>query len=129
MNLKTCNVLFILLLLGSLPGSAFALDATAIVEAIQKQYDITDTFQARCIQKSYLKILGQSQKAEGSVSIKKPGQRKWEYKAPDLQSLVSNDQDVAESALQQDIPEQRLNTGNRLSHAFHPRRRLLLHGY
>ena len=92
MNLKTCKILFILLLLGSLPGSAFALDATAIVDAIQKQYDTTDTFQARFIQKSYLKILGQSQKAEGSVSIKKPGKMKWDYKAPDRQILVSNDQ-------------------------------------
>lgn len=92
MNLKICNVLFILLLLGALPGSAFALDAVAIVDTIQKQYDTTDTFQARFIQKSYLKVLGQSQKAEGFVSIKKPGKMKWDYKAPDRQILVSNDQ-------------------------------------
>ena len=91
MNLKTCSVLF-LLLLGSLPGSAFALDATAVVDAIQKQYDATDTFQARFVQKSFLKILGQSQKAEGFVSIKKPGKMKWDYKAPDRQILVSNDE-------------------------------------
>jgi outer membrane lipoprotein carrier protein len=92
MNLKICNVLFMLLLLGALPGSAFALDPVVIVDAIQKQYDTTYTFQARFVQKSYLKILGQSQKAEGSVSIKKPGQMKWDYKAPDRQILVSNDQ-------------------------------------
>jgi outer membrane lipoprotein carrier protein len=92
MNLKTRSILFILLLLGSLPGSAFALDAVAIVDAIQKQFDATITFQARFIQKSYLKILGQSQKAEGFVSIKKPGKMKWDYKAPDRQILVSNDQ-------------------------------------
>ena len=92
MNLYTRTTLFILLLLWSLPGSAFALDAIAIVDAIQKQYDATHTFQARFIQKSYLKILGQSQRAEGSVSIKKPGKMKWDYKAPDRQILVSNDQ-------------------------------------
>jgi outer membrane lipoprotein carrier protein len=92
MNFKICNVLFILLLLSSAPGSAFALDAAAIVDAIQKQYDATDTFQARFVQKSYLKILGQSQKAEGTVAIKKPGKMKWDYKAPDRQILVSNDQ-------------------------------------
>ncbi len=92
MNFKTCNALFILLLLWPLSGSAFALDAIAIVDAIQKQYDATDTFQARFIQKSYLKILGQSQKAEGSVSIQKPGKMKWDYRAPDRQILVSNDQ-------------------------------------
>ena len=92
MNLKTRTVLLILLLLWLLPGSAFALDSIAIVDAIQKQYDATDTFQARFIQKSYLKILGQSQKAEGFVSIKKPGKMKWDYKAPDRQILMSNDQ-------------------------------------
>ena len=92
MNLKTRTTLFILLLLWSLPGSAFALDAVAVVDAIQKQYDATNTFQARFIQKSFLKILGQSQKAEGTVAIKKPGQMKWDYKAPDRQILVSNDQ-------------------------------------
>jgi chaperone LolA len=75
-----------------LSGSAFALDAIAIVDAIQKQYDATDAFQARFIQKSYLKILGQSQKAEGFVSIQKPGKMKWSYRAPDRQILVSNDQ-------------------------------------
>ena len=92
MNFKIRNTLFILLLLWPLPGSAFALDAIAIVDAIQKQYDATHTFQARFIQKSFLKILGQSQRAEGSVSIKKPGKMKWDYKAPDRQILVSNDQ-------------------------------------
>jgi outer membrane lipoprotein carrier protein len=92
MNHKTRTILFIMLLLWPLSGSAFALDSKAIVDAIQKQYDATDTFQARFIQKSYLKILGQSQKAEGSVSIKKPGKMKWEYKAPDHQVLVSNKQ-------------------------------------
>jgi outer membrane lipoprotein carrier protein len=92
MNLKTRTILFALLLLLSAPGSAFALDAAAIVDAIQKQYDATDTFQARFVQKSYLKILGQSQKAEGTVAIKKPGKMKWDYKAPDRQILVSNDQ-------------------------------------
>jgi len=92
MKFKYRNALFILLLLWPLSGSAFALDAIAIVDAIQKQYDATDTFQARFIQKSYLKILGQSQKAEGFVSIQKPGKMKWSYRAPDRQILVSNDQ-------------------------------------
>jgi outer membrane lipoprotein carrier protein len=92
MNLKTCNILTVLLLLWLPTGSAFALDSIAIVDAIQKQYDATHTFQAHFIQKSYLKILGQSQRAEGSVLIKKPGKMKWDYNAPDRQILVSNDE-------------------------------------
>ncbi len=92
MNLKNCSLLSILILLWAFPPSAIALDATAIVNAIQKQYDATDTFEARFVQKSYLKILDQSQQAHGTVSIKKPGKMKWDYKAPDPQILVSNDQ-------------------------------------
>ena len=92
MNPITRTTLFILLLLWSPSGPAFALDAVAVVDAIQKQYDATNTFKAQFIQKSFLKILGQSQKAEGTVAIKKPGQMKWDYKAPDRQILVSNDQ-------------------------------------
>jgi len=57
MNLKNCSLLSILILLWAFPPSAIALDATAIVNAIQKQYDATDTFEARFVQKSYLKIL------------------------------------------------------------------------
>lgn len=90
MTLKTCSILFILLL--ALPGAAFALDSIAIVDAIQKQYDATKTFKARFVQKSYLRILGQTQRAEGIVFIKKPGKMRWEYNAPDRQILVSNDQ-------------------------------------
>ena len=92
MNLKNCSLLSILIVLWALPPSAMALDATAIVDAIQKQYDATDAFEARFVQKSYLKILGQSQQAQGTVVIKKPGKMKWDYQAPDRQILVSNDQ-------------------------------------
>ena len=92
MNLKNCTLLSILILLWASPLSAMALDATAIVDAIQKQYDATHTFQARFVQKSYLRILDQSQHTQGTVSIKKPGKMRWEYNAPDRQILVSNDQ-------------------------------------
>ena len=92
MNHTNRTILFVLFLLLLSSGSALALDPKAVVEAIQKQYDATDTFKAQFVQRSYLKILGQSQKAEGSVFIKKPGKMKWEYKAPDRQILVSNKQ-------------------------------------
>jgi outer membrane lipoprotein carrier protein len=92
MNLKLPGLIFLLLITWILPGNSWALDSIAIVESIQKQYDTTNTFQARFIQNSYLKVLGQSQKAEGKVFISKPGKMKWEYNAPDRQILVSNDQ-------------------------------------
>ncbi|MCF8720245.1 outer membrane lipoprotein chaperone LolA [Nitrospina gracilis] len=61
-----------------------------IIAAIQKKYDATQSFQARFVQKSYLKVMDQTQEARGEVFIKKPGKMKWTYNAPDPQVLISN---------------------------------------
>ncbi|NIP99046.1 MAG: outer membrane lipoprotein chaperone LolA [Nitrospinaceae bacterium] len=102
--MKILNSFLILVSAGCLilPGRALALDNMAIVDSIQKQFDATHSFQAKFVQKSYLKILGQSQRAEGRVSILKPGKMKWDYKAPDRQILISNEQ-----ALWLYLPEER----------------------
>jgi len=71
-------------------GAVFADSDQAVVDSIQKQYDATRTFQAHFVQKSYLKVMGQSQIAQGRVYIKKPGKMKWDYTAPDRQILISN---------------------------------------
>ncbi|CCQ92065.1 putative Outer-membrane lipoprotein carrier protein [Nitrospina gracilis 3/211] len=61
-----------------------------IIAAIQKKYDATQSFKARFVQKSYLKVMDQTQEAKGEVFIKKPGRMKWTYNAPDPQVLISN---------------------------------------
>ncbi|MGP0629290.1 outer membrane lipoprotein chaperone LolA [Nitrospina sp. 32_T5] len=61
-----------------------------IIAAIQKKYDATQSFKARFVQKSYLKVMDQTQEAKGEVFIKKPGKMKWTYNAPDPQVLISN---------------------------------------
>lgn len=61
-----------------------------IIAAIQKKYDATQSFKARFVQKSYLKVMDQTQEARGEVFIKKPGKMKWTYNAPDPQVLISN---------------------------------------
>lgn len=68
---------------------AFAAEKEDILNSVQKQYDKTLTFQAEFVQKSYLKIMDQTQTAKGEVFIKKPGKMKWNYKAPDPQILTS----------------------------------------
>ena len=72
-----------------------ALNATASTEqealdAIQKQYDSVKTITARFVQKSYVKTMNQTMEAKGEVLIKKPGEMKWVYNAPESQVLVSN---------------------------------------
>lgn len=65
-----------------------------IIDAIQSKYDTTKTFKARFVQKSYLKVMDQTQVAKGEVIIKKPGKMKWDYNAPDPQVLVSNNKSL-----------------------------------
>ena len=72
------------------PAWAFTSEKQDILNAVQKQYDLTQTFKANFVQKSYLKIMDQTQTATGKVFIKKPGKMKWDYKAPDPQILTSN---------------------------------------
>ena len=60
------------------------------LDAIQSKYEQIRTFQAEFVQKSYVKMMNQTLEAKGQVQIKKPGQMKWVYEAPDPQVLVSN---------------------------------------
>lgn len=62
------------------------------MDAIQKRYESAQTFKARFFQKSYIKMMDQVQEAKGEVLIKKPGKMRWTYRAPDPQTLVSNNQ-------------------------------------
>jgi len=86
------KIIFLGIVALGLPGAALATGGdTATLDAIQKKYDETRSFTAKFVQKSYLKIMGQSQEAKGEVAIQKPGKMKWDYRAPDRQILVSND--------------------------------------
>ena len=73
------------------PSTGFSTsENSAVLDAVQKKYEQTRSFKAKFIQKSYLKVMGQSQEAEGEVAIQKPGKMKWDYRAPDRQILISN---------------------------------------
>lgn len=80
----------VLLLLAS-PASLWAVsEEQKAVDAIQERYESVHTITARFVQNSFVKLMNRTQKAEGTVQIKKPGKMKWVYKAPDPQILVSN---------------------------------------
>ena len=82
-------VLFIVLIL---PVSLFAetSDQQAL-DAIQSQYEKILTFEADFTQRSYVKMMNQTQDVKGRVQIKKPGKMRWVYGAPDTQILISNE--------------------------------------
>ncbi len=72
-------------------GAAWAAsDEQVALDAIQKRYEEVESFKARFVQKSYVKMMNQTVEARGDVQIKKPGKMKWIYNAPDPQVLVSN---------------------------------------
>jgi outer membrane lipoprotein carrier protein len=75
-----------------LPMSIFAetSDQKAL-DAIQSQYEKILTFEADFIQRSYVKMMNQTQDVKGRVQIKKPGKMRWVYGAPDTQILISNE--------------------------------------
>jgi len=87
--LKKFLVLFSILIL---PASLFAetSDQQAL-DAIQSQYEKILTFEADFTQRSYVKMMNQTQDVKGRVQIKKPGKMRWVYGAPNTQILISNE--------------------------------------
>ena len=87
---RLAHIALFLVLVWSPPQSVLADDNGKVLDAIQNRYDATQTFKAKFIQNSYLKVMDQTQRANGDVLIKKPGKMKWTYSAPDPQVLISD---------------------------------------
>ena len=82
-------ILFTLLILPA--GTLFAeTSEQQALDAIQRQYEKVSTFEADFTQRSYVKMMNQTQSVKGTVKIKKPGKMKWVYGAPDTQILISD---------------------------------------
>ena len=88
MNLRIL-ILFTLLILPA--GTLFAeTSEQQALDFIQRQYEKVSTFEADFTQRSYVKMMNQTQSVKGTVKIKKPGKMKWVYGAPDTQILISD---------------------------------------
>ncbi len=75
----------------ALPGTLFSeTSEQQALDAIQRQYEKVSTFEADFTQRSYVKMMNQTQSIKGTVKIKKPGKMKWVYGAPDTQILISD---------------------------------------
>jgi len=82
-------ILFTLLILPA--GTLFAeTSEQQALDSIQRQYEKVSTFEADFTQRSYVKMMNQTQSVKGTVKIKKPGKMKWVYGAPDTQILISD---------------------------------------
>ena len=79
----------IFIFLSAQTGQAETLEQEAL-DAVQSNYEKILTFEAEFAQKSYVKMMDETQHAKGTVSIKKPGRMNWIYGAPDTQVLISN---------------------------------------
>ena len=88
MNLRIL-ILFTLLILPA--GTLFAeTSEQQALDSIQRQYEKVSTFEADFTQRSYVKMMNQTQSVKGTVKIKKPGKMKWVYGTPDTQILISD---------------------------------------
>lgn len=70
-------------------SSAFALTLDEIIENVEKRYG-GDGFSALFFQVSTLKAMQVSESASGKLYVKRPGKMRWEYEAPDKQTIITD---------------------------------------
>ena len=75
-------------LLAGAPAAAQSLDD--VVNGVEATYGKIQDLQAEFTQAAHNKSLGQDIKAEGTVSLKKGGKMRWDYKSPSPQQIVSD---------------------------------------
>jgi len=71
-------------------ATGLALTVEEVVERLQAVYREVQTFQARFIQSTTNRSLGQTIEGSGEVAMKKPGKMRWEYQSPEPQLIVSD---------------------------------------
>ena len=64
--------------------------AAAVATALQKKYDAVMDFSADFTQEAESGVLRKKLVERGSVFVKKPGQMRWTYKAPEEKVFVSD---------------------------------------
>ncbi|HJS74500.1 MAG TPA: outer membrane lipoprotein carrier protein LolA [Vicinamibacteria bacterium] len=61
-----------------------------IVERIERHYDATADFEASFTQRYERRLLRRTVEEKGSVSVKKPGRMRWEYRSPEEKLFVTD---------------------------------------
>lgn len=86
-NMRKSAVVLVVCLLGMCPH-VWGQEVDAIIQSVQRQYEMTNDIQAAFIQQSLIKSVNQTKESRGSVYFKKPGKMRWEYTEPEQQLLV-----------------------------------------
>ncbi len=87
------HTLVVTALLLALPGpfqAPAAQSAAEVAAAVQRKYDQMKDFSADFTQTHTGGPLGRKRVEQGSVTIKRPGRMRWEYKSPEKKLFVSN---------------------------------------
>ena len=93
-KLKNCAIFILLAMAAVLSVSqrvaADSKSADAIVDGLQKNYDVTVDFIADFRQETAVKTLNRSLKAWGKLSFKRPGKMLWHYEEPKGQFVLAD---------------------------------------
>ena len=65
-------------------------DLAQVIAKVQARYDATRDFEARFRQELHLAAGGQTIESRGRVWFQRPGRMRWEYAAPELQTIVAD---------------------------------------
>ena len=77
-----------------IPQSTYSESFDLIINGLQKYLNNTNDFTASFIQVTKLQSFEEKQISSGEVYIMKPGQMRWEYQKPELQTIVINSRQV-----------------------------------
>lgn len=72
-------------------GSVSSLQASQLVQEVQKQYGTVESLSARFKQRSFIVALAEGEESSGEMSFSKPGRMRWSYETPRAQEVLIRD--------------------------------------
>jgi len=75
--------------------------ATKLVDAVQRRYEAVQDIAAKFEQEAVVASIGKTERSSGSVTIKRPGRMRWEYRSPE-ERIIALDGDTIRMYLPED---------------------------
>lgn len=72
-------------------GSVSSIQASQLVQEVQKQYGTVESLSARFKQRSFIVALAEGEESSGEMSFSKPGRMRWSYETPRAQEVLIRD--------------------------------------
>jgi chaperone LolA len=83
-------LIFLGIILASLPADAAGLSLEALIQEMQTTYEKTSDLKANFIQEVTIKSMNKTDREEGTVYFKNPKRMLWDYEKPKVKKLVIN---------------------------------------